>query len=106
MVPDRFGPEESIEMDASLKWGIGAINHIGREFFLVETPQVIKDLPIHCAEMSALMLAVDTWYGQMLDPQSPGVRKSFFQSAEVKMFSDNQAVIHAINHGKARDDFL
>ena len=59
MVPRLLGPPESIEMDASQKWGIGAVSHITREFFQVPTPKVLEGLPIHCAEMAALMLVID-----------------------------------------------
>ena len=108
MIPHKSGPDTVIEMDASLKWGIGAVNHHSKEFFLVETPTILKGLPIHCAEMSALMLVVDVWNGGCIaDPQSPGVGdRNPFKSAETRLYSDNQAVIQAINNGRASDEFL
>ena len=66
----QITPEGNIEMDASTSWGIGAVNHISKEFFLIPSPSVIADLPIHCGEMSALMLVVDAWSGQRSNPQS------------------------------------
>ena len=108
MIPRKSGPDMVIEMDASLKWGIGAVNHRSKEFFLVETPSILNGLPIHCAEMSTLMLVVDVWNGvRRTDPQSPGVAdRSTFKSAETRLYSDNQAVIQAINNGRASDEFL
>ena len=105
MIPTVFGPPESIEMDASKGWGIGAVNHISREFFQVPTPEVIRNLPIHCAEMAALMLAIDCWNGQRSDPLVPS-KESIFKSSKIRLLSDNQAVIFAINNGRATDDFL
>ena len=52
------------------------------------------------------MLTVDVWSGQRDDPQRPGVTESVFRLSQVNLRSDNQAVIKAINHGHAVDEFL
>ena len=106
------GPELTVDMDASTSWGLGAINYVDKEFFLLPTPRVIAGLPIHCAEMAVLMVVVDTWMGISMceeqmgvtDEQGSGV--SLFHSSHVRMRSDNQAVVSAINSGKTKDDFL
>ena len=106
MIPKLKGPNETIEMDASLRFGLGAVNHLTKEFFMLHTPDVIKGLPIHCGEMSVLMLVVDTWTGQKADPQSLGSLESIFKSSTVSLLSDNQAVINAVNNGQATDEFI
>ena len=104
---NRIGPEESIEMDASLSYCIAGVNHIEKEFFMIPVPKVIEKLPIHCTEMAALMLSVDVWSGMRSDPQSPGVKSAtIFRSSRVTLKSDNQAVIKAVNNGHAKDEFL
>ena len=105
MVTLRLGPSEAIEVDACLR-GVGGVNHISKEYFLLPVPHVIKGMPIHCTEMGVLMLAVDTWSQKRDDPLRPGVKKSLFQSTKVSIMSDNQAVIKAINFGHAKDEFL
>ena len=72
MVIKRRGPAESIDMDVLSGWGIRAVNHVQKEFFMLTTPDISAGLPIHCAEMSALMLVVDTWTGQRFDLERPG----------------------------------
>ena len=105
MVVDQMGPDETIDMDASGQ-GIGAVNHISKEFFLLALPPPVNEMPIHCGEMAAVMLSVDVWSGQRANPLTPGIGKSVFSSKNVTLLSDNQAVIHAINSGRATDDFL
>ena len=106
MIPKKIGTTKTIEMDASTSWGIGAVNHITKELFMLSTPKVIANLPIHCGEMSAVMLVVDAWTGQRLDPQSPGSGLCLFQSTTVTLLSDNQSVITAINSGKAKEKYV
>ena len=111
METEYKGPESVIDMDASSSWGLGAINYVDKEFFLLQTPDVIVDLPIHCGEMAVLMLVVDVWRGvTMVEEQVDGMNKlgsvSLFHSSHVRMHSDNQAVVSSINSGKTKDDFL
>ena len=42
-------PAERVDMDASLSWGLGAVNLAKKEFFLLPNPTLLKILPIHCA---------------------------------------------------------
>ena len=110
MIPKQFGPENTVDMDASTSWGMGAVNYINKEFFMVGNPPVLKDLPIHCGEMAVLMLVVDVWAGQIAtivqEMSEDQGSVSLFKSSHVVLKSDNQAVISTINNGRAVDDFL
>ena len=104
MVLSPLGPNEFIDMDASGKYGLGAINYLTKEFFLLPTPEIIAHLPIHVGEMAVLMLVLDVWSGpvrsQLDQPETS------FCSKHLSLFSDNQSVIAAINFGRSKDDFL
>ena len=100
---DSLGPNEFIDMDASTTFGLGAINYLTHEFFLLPTPGIIADLPIHAGEMAVLMLVIDLWAGptrcQATDDKN-------FCSKHLDLYSDNQAVIASVNYGRSRDSFL
>ena len=104
MVLSPLGPEEFIDMDASGRYGLGAINYLTKEFFFLPTPEIISHLPIHAGEMAVLMLVLDVWAGpvrsQLDQPEAT------FCSKQLSLFSDNQSVIAAINFGRSKDDFL
>ena len=91
-------------MDASGSYGLGAINLISKEFFMLPTLAVIFALPIHAGEMAVLMLVLDTWAG----PTRPEVahNQPSFCSKHLELYSDNQAVIAAVNFGRSQDHFL
>ena len=93
VVIKTIGPKQFIEMDASKSYGLGAINYISEDFFMLPTPAVIFALPIHAREMAVLMLGLDTWAG----PTRTEVAHNQ---------SDNQAVIAAVNVGGSQDNFL
>ena len=44
---DPLGLDEFIDMEALTNFGLGAINYLTREFFLLPTAGVIAELPIH-----------------------------------------------------------
>ena len=56
------------------------------------------------------MVAVDVWKGKMMvdirSSEQEESRASLFHSKHVRIRSNNQAVISAINTGKVKDDFL
>ena len=97
-------PSERVDMDASLSWGLGAVNLARKEFFHLPNPPQVKSLPIHCAEMAALMLSVDLWAGPLSHTQ-PNISAGFY-GHDLLWRSDNMAVVNTINSGKAKDDFL
>ena len=104
MVTEPVGPCDFIDMDASGKYGLGAVNYITKEFFMLPTPSIISDLPIHTGEMAVLMLVIDTWAG----PTRAEVTSSepSLCSKRLDLYSDNQAVIASVNYGRAQDQFL
>ena len=106
MVVEPLGPKELIDMDASGSFGLGAINYITKEFFMLPTPTIISGLPIHVGEMAVLMLSVDTWAGPTRAELSEEQEKSHFCSKHLDLYSDNQAVIASVNYGRSQEEFL
>ena len=100
---EPLGPKEFIDMDASTTFGLGAINYLTQEFFLLPTPGIISHLPIHAGEMAVLMLAIDLWAGPT---RSEATDDENFCSKHLNLFSDNQAVIASVNYGRSQDTFL
>ena len=104
MIVQPLGPKEFIDMDASGSFGLGAINYITKEFFLLPTPTIISGLPIHVGEMAVLMLVLDAWAGPTrgeISGEEPN-----FCSKNLDLNSDNQAVIASVNFGRSQDEFL
>jgi hypothetical protein len=60
MIVQPLGPKELIDMDVSGSFGLGAINYITKEFFMLPTPTIISGLPIHVGEMAVLMLVLSS----------------------------------------------
>ena len=98
-----LGPKEFIDMDASTTFGLGAINYLTQEFFLLPTPGIIAHLPIHAGEMAVLMLVIDLWAGPTRSEASDDENLC---SKHLNLFSDNQAVIASVNYGRSQDTFL
>ena len=104
MILKSVTPEQSVDMDASTSWGLGAVNFERKEFFLLPNPPFLKGLPIHCGEMGVLVLSVDLRSGPLSN--SPPDLATGFYAHHLSWRSDNSAVISVINRGKAKDDFL
>ena len=104
MIVEPLGPNELIDMDASGSYGLGAINYIAKEFFMLPTPTVITGLPIHTGEMAVLMLVLDVWAGPTRAELSE--EESNLCSKHLELYSDNQPVIASVNFGRSQDEFL
>jgi hypothetical protein len=104
MIVQPLGPKELIDMDASGSYGLGPINYITKEFFMLPTPTIISGLAIHVGEMAVLMLVVDAWAGPTraeLAGEEPNLCSKLLD-----LYSDNQAVISSVNFGRSQDEFL
>ena len=85
-------PDVTFSTDSCLS-GCGGI--CNNEYFHASYPKSIQDqdLPIHCLEMLAVLVAVRFW-GQ------------YCTSGKIQIFCDNEPVVHVINSSKTRDKFM
>ena len=85
-------PDVSFSTDSSLK-GCGGICEY--EYFHATYPNGLlsQNLPIHCLEMLAVLVAVRFW----------GIR---YRGGKIQIFCDNEAVVKVINTNRTRDEFL
>ncbi len=85
-------PDVTFSTDSSLR---GCGGFCTDEFFHIEFPNFIddQDLPIHCLELLAVLVAVRSW----------GHR---YGGGKVQIFCDNEASVKVINSGKTTDMFM
>ena len=82
-------PDIMFSTDASLQ-GLGGVNIVAHEYFHVDIPEKFKDLHIGVNEMLAVYIALKLWQNDLVNTR-------------LKIYCDNQSVIHTINSGKGRD---
>ena len=63
------------------------------EYFHTGFPVLNQDLPIHCKEMLAVLIAVRIW-------------GSRFQGMKVQIYCDNEPAVKVINSGRTKDKFM
>lgn len=87
-----FVPDELVACDASLR-SAGAV--CGREYFHADFPQYLLRTSLHIAdfELLAVVLAFKVWTATLCNKK-------------VVINCDNEAVVRAINSGRAKDPFL
>ena len=85
-------PDVLFSTDSCLT-GCGGI--CGLEYFHQSYPKQIIDLglPIHALEMLAVLIGVRFWGGKCC-------------GGKVQIFCDNEPVVHVLNTGKTKDEFL
>ena len=85
-------PDVLFSTDSCLR-GCGGI--CGLEYFHQNYPKQIIDLglPIHALEMLAVLIGVRFWGGKCC-------------GGKVQIFCDNEPVVHVLNTGKTKDEFL
>ena len=85
-------PDVSFSTDSSLQ---GCGGFCSDEYFHSEFPEFIQkqDLPIHCLELLAVLVAVRSW----------GHR---YAGGKVQIFCDNEASVKVINSSKTTDMFM
>ena len=101
MILEKVGVDEEAEMDASTSFGLGGVSHTAKEFFMCGTPEMLKEKPIHCHEMMALMLGHHFWAQPKTGHSYPG-----WHAKELVFRSDNTACIDSVHKERPDDDFL
>ena len=85
-------PELMVTSDASGSWGCGAVTCAG-QWFQVQWPESWAEIHIAAKELVPVVISVAIW-GQQWAKQ------------QVRVRSDNLAVVHALSAGTARDPLL
>ena len=93
-IPSSFWTEPDVSFATdSCMVGCGGI--CSKEYFHTPFPNDIaqQELPIHCLEMLAVLLAVRMWGCHL-------------QGMKVQIFCDNQPAVQVINSGRTKDSFM
>jgi len=77
----------NLHIDAS-PFGLGAV--FGNNWLMAEVPPQARDKPIHILEFIAIMFAVFTWAGKLINRQ-------------VLLHYDNLAIVQIWTHGSCKD---